>query len=42
MYDCLYVALAEQESCEFITADEKLVKKMVTSFPFITALSLLT
>src|SRR5262245_23411846 len=26
VYDCLYVALAERESCELITADDKLVQ----------------
>jgi len=35
VYDCLYVALAERESCELITADDKLVKKLQGQFPFI-------
>lgn len=26
-YDCLYVALAERESCELVTADDRLVTK---------------
>src|SRR6266496_2092874 len=26
VYDCLYVALAEGEKCDFVTADDKLVK----------------
>ena len=38
-YDCLYVALAEQEGCEFITSDQRLVGKLGPSFPFITSLS---
>jgi predicted nucleic acid-binding protein len=38
-YDCLYVALAEREKCEFVTADDKLVKKLQPQFPFIVALS---
>ena len=38
-YDCLYVALAEREQCEFLTADDKLVKKLQPTFPFIIALS---
>ncbi len=39
MYDCTYVALAEQEACEFITADEKLLKNLQPTFPFIVPLS---
>jgi predicted nucleic acid-binding protein len=39
VYDCLYVALAEQENCEFVTADDKLVKNLQATYPFIIALS---
>lgn len=39
VYDCLYVALAERENCEFVTADDKLIKKLQGSFPFIIALA---
>ncbi len=39
VYDSLYVALAEQETCEFVTADDKLVKKLQPQFPFIKHLS---
>lgn len=39
VYDCLYVALAEREACELITADEKLVKNLQVDFPFIVSLS---
>jgi predicted nucleic acid-binding protein len=39
VYDCLYVALAEREQCEFITADDKLFKKLQGSFPFVIPLS---
>jgi predicted nucleic acid-binding protein len=39
VYDCLYVALAEKENCEFITADDKLVKNLQTQFPFIKELA---
>ena len=39
VYDCLYVALAEQEACELITADDKLVKNMQQAYPFIQSLS---
>jgi predicted nucleic acid-binding protein len=35
VYDCLYVALAEQEQCELITADDKLVKNLQKQFPLI-------
>jgi predicted nucleic acid-binding protein len=38
-YDCLYVALADRENCEFITADDKLVRNLQPTFPFILALS---
>lgn len=39
VYDCVYVALAEREGCEFVTADTKLVANLGTRFPFIRALS---
>jgi predicted nucleic acid-binding protein len=39
VYDCLYVALAERENCEFVTADDKLVKKLQPTFPLIVALA---
>jgi predicted nucleic acid-binding protein len=39
IYDCLYVALAEQEACECVTADDKLIKNLQPTFPFIIALS---
>lgn len=39
VYDCLYVALAEQERCELITADDKLVKNLQPQFPFIVPLA---
>src|SRR5438128_1460036 len=35
IYDCLYVALAEREGCELITADDKLVKSLQPHFPFL-------
>jgi predicted nucleic acid-binding protein len=37
VYDCVYVAIAENEGCEFITADEKLQKNL--NLPFIKLLS---
>jgi predicted nucleic acid-binding protein len=39
VYDCLYVALAERENCELVTADDKLVRKLQSRFPFIVPLS---
>jgi predicted nucleic acid-binding protein len=39
VYDCLYVALAERENCELVTADDKLVRKLQPQFPFIVPLS---
>ena len=38
-YDCLYVALAEREGCELVTADDKLVKNLRPHFPFIILLA---
>ena len=38
VYDCLYVALAEREGCELLTADDQLVRTLKPTFPFITAL----
>lgn len=31
VYDCLYVALAEQEGCEFATADAKLLRNLASA-----------
>jgi predicted nucleic acid-binding protein len=39
VYDCLYVALAEREKREFVSADDKLVKKLQPNFPFVLSLS---
>jgi predicted nucleic acid-binding protein len=39
VYDCLYIALAEREGCEFLTADDKLVKNLGPQFPFIDSLA---
>lgn len=41
IYDCLYVALAEQEKCELMTADDKLLKNAQPQFPFVRHLSTL-
>jgi predicted nucleic acid-binding protein len=39
VYDCVYVALAEREGCELITADDKLLKNLQATMPFIVPLS---
>lgn len=41
VYDCVYVALAEREQCEMVTADDKLVKNLQATFPFVKQLSTL-
>ncbi len=38
LYDCLYVALAEQKGCEFVTSDDRLVAKLKPKFSFVKAL----
>jgi len=39
VYDCLYVAHAEREGCELLTADDRLVRTVQPTFPFITSLA---
>ncbi len=39
VYDCLYVALAEHEGCNLVTADEKLMKNL-PGFPIVSLASL--
>jgi predicted nucleic acid-binding protein len=39
VYDCIYVALAEQEGCELATADDKLFNTLHKDFPFIISLA---
>jgi predicted nucleic acid-binding protein len=39
VYDCLYVALAEREGYELVTADDKLVKAVQPTLPFVISLS---
>ena len=36
--DCVYLALAEREGCELVTADDKLVRTLRSSYPFIVDL----
>jgi predicted nucleic acid-binding protein len=38
-YDCLYVALAEREGCELVTADQKSFNNLAPHFPFILSLA---
>jgi predicted nucleic acid-binding protein len=39
VYDCIYVAPAEQEGCELVTADIRLLSNLRTTFPFIIDLA---
>ena len=39
VYNCLYVALAEREGCELITADDRLLRNLRPVFPFIKELA---
>jgi predicted nucleic acid-binding protein len=39
VYDCLYVALAEREGCDLLTADDRLVRALQPTFPFLTSLA---
>jgi predicted nucleic acid-binding protein len=39
VYDCLYVALAEQEQCELVTSDDRLLKNLGPIYPFIIPLA---
>jgi predicted nucleic acid-binding protein len=41
VYDCLYVALAEREACELVTADAGLLANLKATFPFIIDLATL-
>ena len=38
LYDCLYVALAEREGCELVTADTRLINSLGSQFSFIVPL----
>ena len=38
VYDCLYVVLAEREGCELLTADDRLVRTLQPTLPFIKSL----
>jgi predicted nucleic acid-binding protein len=41
VYDCLYIALAEREKCDFVTADDRLVNSVQRQFPFVKHLKTL-
>jgi len=38
VYDCLYVALAEREGCQLLTADARLINSLGPTFPFMRSL----
>jgi predicted nucleic acid-binding protein len=38
VYDCVYLALAETEGCDLVTADEQFARGLHSSFPFIVSL----
>ena len=38
VYDCIYLALAEAEGCELVTADDQFARGLRTSYPFIVTL----
>jgi predicted nucleic acid-binding protein len=38
VYDALYVALAEAQGCELVTADDRLARSLRTVYPFIVSL----
>jgi predicted nucleic acid-binding protein len=39
VYDCLYVALAEREGCELLTADDRMAQALKQTHPFIMLLA---
>jgi predicted nucleic acid-binding protein len=41
VYDCAYLALAEVEQCELVTADEQFARGLRMVFPSITSLAML-
>lgn len=38
VYDCVYLALAEAEGCELVTADDQFARGLRPSYPFIVSL----
>jgi predicted nucleic acid-binding protein len=41
VYDCVYVALAEREGCDLITADKRVINALKKDFPFLVDLATL-
>lgn len=39
VYDCIYLALAESERCEMVSADDQFVRKLRPTFPFLIRLA---
>ncbi|HEY7327384.1 MAG TPA: type II toxin-antitoxin system VapC family toxin [Gemmataceae bacterium] len=39
VYDCLYLAQAEREGCDLVTADDRMLKNLQPHFPFIVPLA---
>ncbi len=39
VYDGLYVALAEREGCELVTADPRLLNTLQPTYPFIISMA---
>lgn len=39
VYDCLYLALAMQQGCDLITADDRLFRATAPAYPFVRLLS---
>jgi predicted nucleic acid-binding protein len=38
VYDCIYLALAEAEGCELVTADDQFARGLRAAYPFIVSL----
>jgi predicted nucleic acid-binding protein len=41
VYDCIYLALADAEGCELVTADDLFARSLRPSYPFIVSLTAL-
>jgi predicted nucleic acid-binding protein len=39
VYDCVYLALAEVEACELVTADDQFARGLRPAFPFVVSLA---
>ena len=38
-YDCLLISLAQQESCEVLTADDRFVRNVEKEYPFVRSIA---